>query len=86
MTKIDLEQPLGETPGDQTDVSLRAYFSRLSDERLRQYDPRWSDEKVIAWDGNFRSDGALMPVCCERHVDVTEYREVLHEHLGRCAV
>jgi hypothetical protein len=68
---------------DETDVSLRAYFSRMSDEKLREYDPSWTDEQVIEWDGNFRSDGALMLVCCERDVEVHEYREVLHEHLQR---
>ena len=83
MNDLDLEQPLGDTPGDETDVSLRAYFSRMSDDRMREYDPRWSDDQVIAWDGNFRSDGALMLVCCERDVGIAEYREVLQEHLRR---
>jgi hypothetical protein len=32
---------------------------------------------VVEWDGNFRDDGALMIACCERDVDVTEYRRVL---------
>ena len=62
---------------DETDVSLRAYFARLPDEFLAQYDPAWSDDQVLAWDSNFRSDGALMLVCCERDVDVQEYRRVL---------
>ena len=34
------------------------------------------------WDGNFRSDGGLMLVCCERDVDVGEFRRVLEEHLA----
>jgi hypothetical protein len=33
----------------------------------------------MEWDGNFRSDGALMLVCCERDVDVVEYRRVLEQ-------
>ena len=66
---------------DETDVSLRAYLSRLGDAHLAAYDPAWSDEDVIKWDGNFRSDGALMLVCCERDVDVAEFRRVLEEHL-----
>jgi hypothetical protein len=65
---------------DETDVSLRAYLAKLSDEHLAAYDPNWSDEQVIAWDGNFRSDGTLMLVCCERDVDVAEFRRVLEEH------
>jgi hypothetical protein len=34
----------------------------------------------MEWDGNFRSDGGLMLVCCERDVDVGEFRRVLEEH------
>jgi hypothetical protein len=66
---------------DETDVSLRAYLANLSDEHLREYDPAWSDERVLEWDGNFKSDGALMLVCCERDVEVEEFRQVLEEHL-----
>ena len=66
---------------DETDISLRAYLSRLTDGHLSQYDPSWSDARVIEWDGNFRSDGNLMLVCCERDVNVTEFRRVLSEHL-----
>jgi hypothetical protein len=78
---VDYERLPGDGPLDETDVSLRAYLARLSDEHLAQYDPSWSDEQVMAWDGNFRSDGALMLVCCERDVDVQEFRRVLEEHL-----
>jgi len=35
----------------------------------------------VDWDGNFRSDSGLMLVCCERDVDVQEFRRVLEEHL-----
>ena len=66
---------------DETDINLRAYLSRLSDEHLAQYDPAWTDEQVIEWDGNFKSDGTLMLVCCERDVDVMDFRRVLVEHL-----
>ncbi len=86
MDRRELEQPLGDTPGDETDVSLRAYLIRMSDQRLREYDPGWSNDQVIEWDGNFRSDGALMLVCCERDVEITEYRQVLEEHLVRRAI
>ena len=55
----------------------RAIYERAIDERLRQYDPSWSGEQVIEWDGNFRSDGALMLVCCERDIEIDEYRTVL---------
>jgi|SRR6516165_2475476 hypothetical protein len=71
--------PPGE-PLDETDVSLRAYVAGLPEERLAAYDPSWSDDQVMAWDGNFRSDGALMLVCCERDVDVHEFRSVLEAY------
>ena len=77
----DYEHPPGSPPLDETDVNLRAYLAALSDVHLREYDPSWTDEQVIEWDGNFRSDGHLMLVCCERDVDVAEYRRVLVEHL-----
>lgn len=83
MNETDLERPVDGTSPDETDISLRAYFSRMSDERLREYDPSWSAEQVIEWDGNFRSDGTLMLVCCERDVEIDEYRAVLEEHLRR---
>ena len=66
---------------DETDISLRAYLAGLEDSHLSEYDPSWSDEQVIAWDGNFRDDGALMLVCCERDVEIDEFREVLVEHM-----
>jgi hypothetical protein len=75
------ERPPGGAPTDETDISLRAYVARLSDEQLARYDPAWSDEEVMQWDSNFRSDGALMLVCCERDVDVQEFRQVVEEFL-----
>jgi hypothetical protein len=66
-------------PPDETTVNLRAYFDRMSDEKLREYSPRWTDKQLIDWDGNFRSDGALMLVCCDRDVRTDEYRQVLEE-------
>ncbi len=77
----DFEHYPPDQPLDETDISLRAYVERLPEERLRQYDPSWSDEQVMAWDGNFRSDGNLMLVCCERDVDVAEFRRVLDQYL-----
>jgi hypothetical protein len=77
----DLEHLPGDGPLDETDVSLRAYLARLSEEHLSEYDPSWPDERVIEWDGNFKADGGLMLVCCERDVDVQEFRRVLERHL-----
>ena len=77
----DYEKPPGSGPMDETDISLRAYLAGRTDEHLTRYDPTWTDDQVIEWDGNFRNDGNLMLVCCERDVDITEFREVLHEHL-----
>src|SRR3954466_7232294 len=81
--KANYERLPNDGPLDETDVSLRAYLARLSDEHLAEYDAAWPDERVMEWDGNFRSDGGLMLVCCERDVDVVEFRRVLEEHL-RC--
>jgi hypothetical protein len=78
---LELERFPDDGPLDETDVSLRAYFARLTDEHLAEYDPAWSDERVIEWDGNFRCDGSLMLTCCERDVDVAEYRRILDKHI-----
>jgi hypothetical protein len=79
---LSFEHLPGDGPLDETDVALRAYFARLTDEQLDQYDPAWPDDRVIEWDGNFRSDGVLMLTCCERDVDIREYRSVLEKHLS----
>lgn len=79
---VDYEHLPGDGPLDETDVNLRAYLARLSNEHLAQYDPAWSDDQVREWDGNFRSDGELMLVCSERAVDVEEFRRVLEKHLN----
>ena len=81
VTDRDFEHPPGSEPMDETDVNLRAYLSRLSDEHLSRYDSGWTDAEVVRWNGNFKSDGNLMLVCCERDVDVREFRRVLEEHL-----
>ncbi len=70
-----------DNPMDETDMNLRAYLENLSVEHLARYNPDWTDDEVKEWDGNFRSDGALMLVCCERDVEINEFREVLEEHL-----
>ena len=78
---MDYEHLPGDGRLDETDVSLRAYLANLSDEHLALYEPSWTDEQVQDWDGNFRSDGALMLVCCERDIDVTDFRRALEQHL-----
>ena len=74
-------EPSVEVQMDETDVNLCAYLERISGEHLAKYNPEWTDEEVVEWDGNFRSDGALMLVCCERDVEIEEFREVLEEHI-----
>ena len=83
MKDTRLERPPEGISPDETDISLRAYFLRMSDERLQEYQPDWTDRQLMEWDGNFRSDGALMMVCCERDIEADEYRTVLEEHLVR---
>jgi hypothetical protein len=75
------ERTADGSPMDETDVNLRAYFSRLTAEHLGEYNPAWSDEELIVWDGNFTSEGCLFLVCSERDVEAAEYRRVLEEHL-----
>jgi hypothetical protein len=81
--EIDFERAADGGPLDETGMSLGAHFARMSDEKLREYDPSWTDEQVMEWDGEFRSDGALMLICCERDVEVHEFREALEDHLQR---
>lgn len=66
---------------DETDINLRAHFSRMSEEKLSEYDSTWTDERLLAWDDDFRDDGALFLVCSERDVEIEEYRRVLVEHI-----
>ena len=73
----NFEQEPCDEPLDETAVNLRAYFDRMPDEKMQQYRSHWTDEQVIEWDNNFRDDGNLMLLCCERDVDVREYRRVL---------
>jgi hypothetical protein len=75
----NFEQEPYDRPHDETAVNLRAYFDRMADEKMQQYSPDWDDDRIVEWDGNFREDGNLMLVCCERDVDVTEYRRVLEQ-------
>ena len=79
---VDFEHWPPDMAMDETDVSLRAYVSRLDEDHLTKYDPNWTDEQVMEWDGNFRSDGGLMLVCCERDVEVREFRKVVEELLA----
>ena len=73
----NFEQEPADERLDETGVNLRAYFDRMPDEKMQQCRPDWTDEQVIEWDNNFRDDGYLMMLCCERDVDVREYRKVL---------
>jgi hypothetical protein len=73
------QEPWGDERPDETSINLRAYFDRMPDEKMREYSPVWNDDQVIEWDGNFRNDGALMIACCERDVEIGEYRRVLEQ-------
>ena len=77
--KWNFEQEPSDEPMDETSINLRAYFDRMPDEKMREYSRDWTDEEVIRWDDNFRDDGNLMLLCCERDVDIEEYRRVLEE-------
>jgi hypothetical protein len=75
----NFEQEPTTEPMDETGVNLRAYFDRMDDDKMQQYSSAWTDDQVIEWDGNFRDDGELMLLCCEREVEVDEYRQVLEQ-------
>ncbi|MFP5262611.1 MAG: hypothetical protein ACLGJB_11955 [Blastocatellia bacterium] len=75
----NFEQDPVDEPLDETGVNLRAYFDRMADEKMRQYSASWTDDQVMEWDGNFRDDGGLFLPCCERDVDVKEYRRVIEQ-------
>lgn len=78
---IDYEHLPPGTEFDETDVNLRSYFCKLSDEKLATYNPNFTDEELMEWDENFLEEGNLMLVCSERDVDTHEYRAVLKVHL-----
>ncbi len=77
---VDFESA-SSTLTDETDLALRYYIANMPDEKVRQYRTSWSDEQTVDWCDDFRSDGNLMLVCCERDVDVAEFRRVLEEYL-----
>ena len=77
----DFNSPDEQLPRDETDENLHAYLDTLKPEHLAKYDSNWSDDEVKEWDGNFRSDDALMLVCCERDVEGKGFREVMEERL-----
>lgn len=75
----NFEQAPWTEPPDETDIALRAYFDRVPDAKLGEYRSAWTDEQLIAWDGNFKDDGALLLPCTERDIDAAEYRRVLEQ-------
>ena len=76
------QEPFVDEKPDETSINLRAYFDRMDDEKMQQYSPDWTDDQVVYWDGNFRNDGALMIACCERDVEVGDYRRVLEQAIA----
>lgn len=76
------QEPWDEERPDETSINLRAYFDRMPDEKMREYRPEWSDEQLMEWDDNFTSEGTLMIACCERDVEVDEYRRVLERAMA----
>ena len=75
------QEPYEERP-DETTVNLRAYFDRMDDAKMREYSPSWSDERIVDWDGNFTSEGTLFIPCCEREIDIDEYRRVIAQAIA----
>src|SRR5262249_39963928 len=81
-TDVNYEQLPQGMAMDETDISLRAHFANMSDEKLAEYVSTWTDEQLMDWDkDSFKDDGTLFLVCTERDVDIAEYRAVLTEHI-----
>jgi len=76
------QEPFVDERPDETSINLRAYLDRIPDEKMRQYQSGWSDEQVIEWCGDFRDDGALMIACCERDIDIHEFRRALAQAIA----
>jgi len=76
------QEPFVHERPDETSYNLRAYLDRMADEKMRQYSASWSDEQVIDWCEDFKDDGNLMLACCERDVDVAEFRRVLEQAIA----
>lgn len=72
------QEPASESI-DETGVNLRHYFDLMPDEKMREYQSSWTDEQVLTWDENFCDDGHLLVPCCERDIEISEYRQVLEE-------
>ena len=76
------QEPFVDEDPDETSINLRAYLDRMPDEKMRRYSPQWSDTQAIDWCGDFKDDGTLMIACCERDVDVAEFRRVLEQAIA----
>jgi hypothetical protein len=76
------QEPFVDEDPDETSINLRAYFDRMPDDKMRRYSPDWTDSHVIDWCGDFKDDGTLMIACCERDIDVGEFRHVLHQAIA----
>jgi hypothetical protein len=68
-----------DVPPDETSYGLRAYLDRMPDEKMAHYRREMTDEEVIAWDGNFTDEGTLFLVCCERDIEVVEFRQEVEQ-------
>jgi hypothetical protein len=77
------QEPFVDEPKDETAVSLRAYFDSMPDDKIQQYLESWTTSQVMEWDGNFKDgEESLFLICCERDVDIAEYRRVLHQAIA----
>jgi hypothetical protein len=76
------QEPWTDERPDETSINLRAYFDRMPDEKMQQYSKSWTDQQVLEWESNFKNDGGLMIACCEREVEVDEYRRVIEQAIA----
>jgi len=76
------QEPFVDEDPDETSINLRADLDRMPDEKLRQYSLAWRDNQVIEWCGDFKDDGTLLIACCERDVEVAEFRPALEQAIA----
>lgn len=76
------QEPFVDERPDETSYNLRAYLDRMPDDKLRQYQSGWADDQLMEWCGDFKDDGSLFLACCERDIEIEEFRRALEQSIA----
>lgn len=76
------QEPFVDERPDETSYNFRAYLDRMPDEQIQRYRHEWSDQQVMEWCGDFKDDGTLFLACCERDIEIEEFRRVLEQAIS----